>query len=219
MNKKQILIVTSLVFAVAIVAALVFIPPENIREMPSDRNLSPNRDQAIVQVPRPDLLNTGGSPAGPDYSEGLESNAPAQKALPAKQKIVSDLPGNAPLAVVSEETPVDEEAVYYKSMVFRDEALSVFPVHTVQIHQPKSIEEDIQTGRIGGKNFGPKPNEVWVRIKPDNAKQMREIMAQTADLYREYVNENKENIVVVNWVGGQAWARMEFAPDGSPITQ
>lgn len=197
-------------------AVLFFVTFDTVREMPSDRNLSPSREQTIVQVPRPELPRPGGSPAGPDSSKGVEPKA-SVLSVDGNKAVFDPTPAET-RAVLPEEIPVDEEAVYYKAMVFRDEALGAFPVHTVQVHQPKSVEEDIQTGKIGGKNFGPKPNEVWVRIKPDYANQMREIMAQTADLYREYLNENTENIVVVNWVGGQAWAKMEFSPDGTLVT-
>ena len=210
MKKKTLFTTLGIVSVAAVIAAVIFISPETARETPPDRNMAPAPEKATVQAIRPDNPSPEADPAGPAVPNEVQTEpAPAPPADMVEAPVPEPAPGTP-------EKVVDEVEQYYRAMVFRDEALESFPVYTVQVHQPTSIEEDLQEGRIGGKDFGPKPNEVWIRIKPDNAGEMREVMAQTADLYRQYVNEYDEKIVVVNWVGGQAWARMEFSPDALP---
>lgn len=134
-------------------------------------------------------------------------------------------------------TPLTEEEqmeVYYKAQIFKDEALETFPLYTVQIHKPNAATENrnestdssavADSGTISTNNiavvedFGPKPGEIWVRIKPENANEMKEIMAQTADLYREYTNTDDGNVTIINWVGGQPYFRMDFDASGNQIT-
>ena len=217
MTKKQILtVITGLAVGAVIAAVLVLRSGDSVRETSSDPDSNSSRDQTFVQAPRPKPEALPQARSGPDSPE-----SPVTKTSSSPQVPVESEPEGAAMAPDNPDSAsatTADEAVYYQAMVFRDEALSTFPVHTVQVFQPDSVKEDLQTGRIGGKYFGPKANEVWLRIKPESAGQMREIMAQTADLYREYLGQTSENIVVVNWVGGQAWARMEFGPDGSPVT-
>lgn len=115
----------------------------------------------------------------------------------------------------------DEEAIYYDALVFRDEMLATFPVYTVKIHKPESISEKEGESDKGHTVVAApkKSNEIWIRIQPENAREMKEIMAQTADLYRLHVKNSSDNVVVINWVGGQPWARMEFDSQGNQVVE
>jgi hypothetical protein len=48
--------------------------------------------------------------------------------------------------------------------------------------------------------------EVWIRIDPSQSGQYKEVMAQTADLYRANTDYTGD-VKVLLWVGGQVWAK------------
>lgn len=164
---------------------------------------APAQPQAKASLPKPDW-------------DELKKQLPP---LPRKEKI-AEKKAKSPSGGSWTETdyPANPEQVYYNALIFRDEALATFPVYTVEIHKPESIirtsKQDAGDGPWQAPP-NPRPNEVWIRVKPANAREMTEIMAQTADLYRQYVDNYQQNVRIINWVGGQPWASREFGPDGS----
>ena len=118
-------------------------------------------------------------------------------------------PGPEPLAL----TPEELEEIYLRAQVFRDEALTVFPLTSLSIHRPDSLAR-AETQESGGRiSIGPPANEIWIRIKPENSNEMKEIMAQTADLYRQYVSEYDHPVRIVQWVGGRIWSAATYGRD------
>lgn len=107
------------------------------------------------------------------------------------------------LVEIDDPVDYDVEVEYQQNQEFEAEALETFPVHTVQTHNPKDPNA-----------IGPPKGEVWIRIKPENAREMNEIMAEMADLYRETAAEYGEEITIMHWVGAQPYARTSYAPDG-----
>ncbi len=206
--KKQIFISMAIVATIIVAGVWFLVSFRNDREMQPVQNSTPVCDQALVQASRPEPPPLESAPAGPVHQ-------PVTDTVPRKEEIPVAAAQNA----ADDPTATEwEKTVFQKAMVFRDEALTAFPVYSVQVYQPESVSETAQEPVLTGNPITPRANEIWIRIKPDNAREMREIMAQTADLYREHVDAPSENIVVVNWVGGQAWARMEFDPDGRTVT-
>ena len=56
---------------------------------------------------------------------------------------------------------------------------------------------------------GLQDGEIWIRIDASKSGEYKEIMAQTADLYR--VNTGyREEVTVLLWVGGQVMARETY---------
>ena len=56
---------------------------------------------------------------------------------------------------------------------------------------------------------GLRDGEIWIRIDPSNSREYKEIMAQTADLYRVDTGYQDE-VTVLLWVGGQVMARETY---------
>ncbi len=94
----------------------------------------------------------------------------------------------------------ENELEYESSKMFEEEALEIFPLHTVQTHNP--LEPD---------KFGPPKGEIWVRIKVDHSREFKDIMAQIADFYKE-VTYFEDPVTVMLWVGGRPWAKFQYPP-------
>ncbi len=109
-------------------------------------------------------------------------------------------------------TEEEQANIYRRAQVFRDEALEVFPLLSMSIHTPEFMADKNSGG------IGPRSGEIWIRIKPENSGEMKEIMAQTADLYRQYVKEYDRPVRIVLWVGGQIWAVSTYGTDGILLT-
>ena len=92
------------------------------------------------------------------------------------------------------------------NLMFEEEARETFPLWSVQTSNPMDIEKKV---------FGPKKGEVWVRIKPENAKEFKEIMAQTADLYKD-VARYDDPVTVVLWVGNKVWSKFQYPHQEEP---
>ncbi len=75
-------------------------------------------------------------------------------------------------------TQKEIEDIYLRAQVFRDEALEVFPVYSVETHRPKGLYPGYvdENGIRMYKSFGPPSKVVWIRIRPKNALEMKEIM-------------------------------------------
>ena len=90
------------------------------------------------------------------------------------------------------------EERYALNKEFEAAALETFPVHTVQTHDPRHPEA-----------FGPKKGEIWVRVKVEEALWYKDIMAETAELYRELTYYD-EPVTVMHWVGNRPYAKLSF---------
>jgi len=90
------------------------------------------------------------------------------------------------------------ELEYQLAQEFEAEALEVFPVHTVQTFNPYDPDA-----------FGPPKGEVWVRIKAENAREYKDIMAQISDLFTT-VTYYSEPVTIMNWVGGRPQAKQTY---------
>jgi len=66
------------------------------------------------------------------------------------------------------------------------------------------LDEDGEFGRIG-----PPDGHVWIRIQAEHSNQYKEIMAQTADLYRAETGYS-DTVTVMLWVGGRPYARHSY---------
>ena len=198
------------VIVIAAAGVLFAVIRNGARETQSFRASAQSPVEAVVKAPEkiPEPVPPSPADALPDPVPPKQASATAEFASASAK---------AP-AAVEEIDDLYEETAYYAALVFKDEALATFPVHTVDIHTPESMLPK-RTDSAGRPIPWPNPgkSEIWIRVKPGNAREMREIMAQTADLYRLYAHEHNENIRAVNWVGGQPWAAATFGPDGKEI--
>lgn len=88
------------------------------------------------------------------------------------------------------------------TLMFEEEAKETFPLLSIQTANP------MDTGK---KVFGPKRGEIWIRIKPENSKEFKKIMAGVADLYKNTTGY-EDPVTVVLWVGNRIWAKFQY-PD------
>ncbi|MBI9092844.1 MAG: hypothetical protein JEZ12_26810 [Desulfobacterium sp.] len=197
--EKKTLITTIAVAAVCITgAAILFSPSSSKDETPPVKTTAETK----IIVPA--------EPSAPPSN--MESAPQASSELPvtAKPATKANQPDH-PLADAVELMKADGEAYdaeteYQLNQIFEAEVMETFPVYTVQTHNP--IEE-----KKNPKFFGPPQGEVWIRIKPENSREMREIMAQVADLYHENAEHPDDEITVLHWVGGRPWSKETYGPD------
>ncbi len=161
--------------------------------------------------------------SAPIQQEGKEALAAPKLPL---IKTTSQNDGSIEIADVDDNQTIEPdftqeelEDIYLRAQVFRDEALDAFPLYSVEIHRPKGLDPGYieENGIRIYKSYGPPPNEVWIRIRPENAREMKEIMAQTADLYRDYMNQYPHPVRIVHWVGGQIFAAATYNADGQAV--
>ena len=116
----------------------------------------------------------------------------------------SNIPAENFVPNTAGEEELEQEKEYALNRLFESRAFEDLPIHTVKTFDPGSASSSGQK-----KNSGPKRGEIWIRIKVDHASEMKDIMAQTADLYKD-MTEYDETITVMHWVGGKPYARIEF---------
>lgn len=158
--------------------------------------------------PAPAVSSPGPAPPvpAPETEKIPEPEPEPVKAEPVK-KTIEKVAEKTPAPVVEEDPPPyqsNEEEEYEQNQFFEALVKGSFPVHTVQTHNPLDTDAP-----------GPPKDEIWVRIKPENAREMNEIMSELADLYRDISAGGKKDVVVMHWVGAQPYARKTYAPDGS----
>lgn len=158
----------------------------------------PAPSEPVVSLPEPD-------PPAPVRETENEPEPEPVKAEPVK-KNVEKVAETAPPPAVEEADPPHQtiEEEYEQNRFFETLVKGSFPVHTIQTHNP--LDTDVP---------GPPKDEIWVRIKPENAGEMNEIMSELADLYRDISAGYQEDVVVMHWVGAQPYARKTYSPDGS----
>lgn len=193
MNKKHIIIISSVA---AVAAAVVFsLFSRDIRPniLPS-YNVNQQNTAAVSQIVENVTTHQQIKEEVTAVSTKPEKKKSGKK---VKKLIVKDLPQPTM-------DPDNDELEYEQNQFFEELVMGSFPVHTVQTYNPMDF-----------KTPGPPKNEIWIRIKPENAKEMNEVMGEVADLYREIGKEHNEDIVVMHWVGAQPYARRRYSPDGS----
>ncbi|MBW1682511.1 MAG: hypothetical protein JRJ83_13950 [Deltaproteobacteria bacterium] len=109
------------------------------------------------------------------------------------------------LAVVSERQAKERE--YELNQEFEAEARDVLPLLSIQTNNPLDSKDS--------KTFGPPRGEIWVRVKPDNAGDLKQIMEELADLYRSRTGYEGA-ITIMHWVGGRPHLKMTF-PANAPV--
>ncbi|MCD4719830.1 MAG: hypothetical protein K8S13_08210 [Desulfobacula sp.] len=224
--KNKIYIICSIT-GIALAAVFYLFPWDDIQSIPSSQTALISHAATAMPEPLTKSLMDKNKTFDPALSsEQLPVLPPLAESVPKnRDQVVNNdeiLPAEPLEDMAENPADVDEEAVYLTAQVFRDEALETFPVYTVRIHKPESIGSDFEESGSQAaeqKAFGPGSNEIWIRIKPENAREMKEVMAQTADLYRQYVNEYDKDVKVINWVGGQPWASIVYSPDGGIVTR
>ncbi len=112
-----------------------------------------------------------------------EDNGEEKQAMPSKDEFVKKLR-------------------YYLNREFEEEAKEVLPLLAIVTPDPRETEHK----RL-------KEGEIWIRINPGNSREMKDIMAQAADLYKEITLYDKP-VTVILWVGGRPWARFQYPPPG-----
>lgn len=103
---------------------------------------------------------------------------------------------------ITEETTEDDaqkELDYQMREMFKEEAMEFLPLQAVVTHDPRNPD----------RPRSPREGEIWIRIKPENSGETRDIMAQVADLYRD-VARYDEPVTVILWVGGRPWVRFRY---------
>ncbi len=154
--------------------------------------------QSRITLPIPE---SGTDPGAPPIAE----SRPENKSFCRKPSHRPDNDSQRP-APEADTLPQKNSAAkeFRQNRFFETLVKKTFPVYTVQTHNP-----------VHPKAFGPPEGEIWVRIKPENAGEMNEIMAEMADLYRDISEQYNKKIIVMQWVGGQPYARKTYFPDGT----
>ena len=87
---------------------------------------------------------------------------------------------------------------YELNKEFEEEAKETLPLLSIQTNNP-----------LNTKAFGPRRGEIWVRVKPDNARELKQVMKKLADLYRTRTGYDG-TITIMHWVGGRPHFKMTF---------
>ena len=166
---------------------------------------------ALFLYQRPDRPGTAGSGLDGQPSVTSASQEDPARSTPAKPDTVlqatPERSATAPHEVTPATAPAPPEADLDKvvqheiAQVFEEEALRNFPLHTARAFDPLSPDP-----------YGPRRGEVWIRIKAEQSREMKQIMAQVADLYRDLA-ASPEPLTVIQWVGNRPFARFEYGLD------
>ena len=170
---------------------------------PWDR-LSPPEPEILPVAPPPAELATTPEPA--PAPEKIPEPAPQPPQITQAPHEPAPIP--APVPVKPPLPPEEELKEAQQNELYETLVQGSFPVHTIETYNP----EDPDNRR------NPPPGEIWVRIKPENAGEMHEIMAELADLYKDIATEYQDKeVTVMQWVGAQPYARHVYSPDGSIV--
>ncbi|MCP4115247.1 MAG: hypothetical protein GY737_07505 [Desulfobacteraceae bacterium] len=204
-------VVAAVIIAGTLAAGYYFIRDDKPAEQESiaEKARATEPETSPAPLPPPDVtMEQPENEVSPSVPQKVEPTVEISTAKPTEENFLNDV---EPVETDYTDEPMeidytvdyDVEVEYQQNKEFEAEALETFPVHTVQTHNPKDP-----------KAYGPPKGEVWIRIKPENAREMNEIMAQVADLYRETAAEYGEEITIMHWVGARPYARTSYAPDG-----
>ena len=142
-----------------------------------------------------------------------KANPPAMEAQQTKPSVASTpvlkktpvadgKPSEKRYASGASDFEVSAEEAYARNQMFEYEALDTFPLHTIETHNP-----------LQPQAYGPQPGEIWIRVKVEHGRELKDIMAQVADLYRTTVRAEGP-VTVMHWVGGRPHARYQYPPAG-----
>ena len=196
MGKGKLLL---LIFAIVIVAGiLLFYMGEKNKQ---GKHLSAEKTEAVKKA------------KGREKTAGKKDSAAAQMHEPVfvRKQISSHSKGQGITGeheFDSETTFEDvreheaKEREYELNKDFEEEAKEVLPLLSIQTNNP-----------LDTKAFGPRRGEIWVRVKPDNAKELKEIMEDLADLYRADTGY-RGSLTIMHWVGGRPHLKMTFPANG-----
>jgi len=90
---------------------------------------------------------------------------------------------------------------YELNKEFEEEAKETLPLLSIQTNNP-----------LNTKAFGPRRGEIWVRVKPDNARELKQVMKKLGELYRSQTGYDG-TITIMHWVGGRPHLKMTFSPN------
>ena len=196
--KKKTLITTIAVATVSITGAAILFSAG------SSKDKTPPPEPTAQGKP----LSQTEPTAAPSIMESIPQESdekPAKTKTTAKETLPNQALADAAELMKVESEEYDADTEYQLNQIFEAEVMETFPVYTVQTHNP--IEE-----KKNPKFFGPPKGEIWIRIKPENSREMREIMAQVADLYHQNAENPDDEITVLHWVGGRPWAKETYGP-------
>jgi len=174
---------------------------------------------AVTTFPR----TTEPSPAA-EERRGLPSGVP-NKPEPVHSPTETITAGEeafAPVAgEIAEASSAEKELHWQKTQMFVAEAKQSLPligIRPFDARRATVASSDIPgTGMTDGEisgipgrdGRGLRDGEVWIRIDPARSGEYKEVMAQTADLYRANTGFEGE-VTVLLWVGGRVHARETF---------
>ena len=141
----------------------------------------------------------GGYSAVDDAQPFVTSDTP-----PEASERTSSMDTYKPAAVLEEEPGLEEvtaDEAYARNQMFEAEAMEAFPLHTINTHNP-----------LEPQAYGPRPGEIWIRVKVEHGRELKDIMAQVADLYLAEV-QGEGPVTVMHWVGGRPHARYRYPSD------
>ena len=170
----------------------------------------------IIAVVAAYMVQPKGKQADSDRAqENTKHSLSEKKSSINKDQHSNLITSHAEKASVSKHEPNDEPAQFKDSMaelrherdlnlMFEEDARETFPLLSIQTANPMDIEKKV---------FGPERGEIWIRIKPQNAKEFKEIMAEIADLYKNATGY-EDPVTVVLWVGNRIWAKIQYPEQG-----
>ncbi len=148
--------------------------------------LEEQSSQATASLPSPGKDSPASPVAGPQRAEQSTSGPTRQSSAAVPPPPGADL---------------DRVVQHEIAEVFAEEALRTFPLHTARAFDPLSPDPN-----------GPRPGELWIRIKADNSREMKHIMDEVATLYQD-LSGAAEPVTVIHWVGNRPYSRFEYGLD------
>ena len=161
-----------------------------------DKDLSANKTEAAVSAEEGEKVAKEDSAANmkPEPIIGKKEIRSSSKSQGSKEG------QSGSLAELSEHEAKQRE--YELNREFEEEAKEILPLLSIQTNNP-----------LDAKAFGPRRGEIWVRVKPDNARELKQIMEELAELYRTHTGY-EGGITIMHWVGGRPHFKMRFPASG-----
>lgn len=162
-----------------------------------DKDFSANKTEAVVTVKKGENIA--------EQKDSTETTKPepilGKKEMDSSGKFQgSKEEQSGALAGVSEREAKERE--YELNREFEEEAKEMLPLLSIQTNNALDV-----------KAFGPRRGEIWVRVKPDNARELKQIMEELAELYRTRTGY-EGSITIMHWVGGRPHFKMRFPASG-----
>ena len=202
--KKYLIMAGGIILVIIIVITLCLLQP---KDKPADSDKAQKNKEPMLA----EIISSTHKDQHPNSIASHAKKASVSKIEPIARDLVLEQAVAANVEPDDEHEPAEVEdsmveLEYQRNLMFEEEARETFPLLSVQTSNPTDIEKKV---------FGPKKGEVWVRIKPENAKEFKEIMAETADLYKD-VAEYDDPVTVVLWVGNKVWSKIQYPHQEEP---